>query len=167
MPISKEMTITIEPFQKRFQTAVEELVLPIQQLEFGVSITREEQPDLIDIGGTFLKGSGNFWVACCGEEVVGCVGVVDFGQGRVALKKMFVSREYRGKTGVAAALFSSARAWCLEHGVVEIWLGTISQMKAAHRFYEKNGFVEVSASELPDGFPLVTVDNKFYCLTLS
>jgi hypothetical protein len=35
-------------------------------------------------------------------------------------------------------------------------------MKAAHRFYEKNGFKQISKQDLPDDFPLMPVDNVFY-----
>lgn len=153
----------IVPYESRYQQQVEDLVLPIQQIEFAVNITREQQPDLMDIPGTFQKGLGNFWLAVSAGVVVGCVGVVDFGGNRVALKKMFVHRDFRGKAkGVSSALFAAVRAWCQTQAVSAIWLGTIAQMTAAHNFYRKNGFVEVSKEELPSGFPLVTVDNKFF-----
>ncbi|WP_446893642.1 hypothetical protein, partial [Acinetobacter sp. NS4_7] len=60
----------ISEFSSAYQTAVEEMILPIQQLEFGVKITRDEQSDLIDIAGVFQKGSGNFWVALNNGKVV-------------------------------------------------------------------------------------------------
>lgn len=152
----------IVPYESRYQQQVEDLVLPIQQIEFAVGITREQQPDLMDIPGTFQRGLGNFWLALSAGVVVGCVGVVDFGA-RVALKKMFVHRDFRGKAkGVSGSLFAAVRAWCQGKGVSEIWLGTTAQMTAAHNFYRQNGFVEVSQEELPPGFPLVTVDNKFF-----
>jgi GNAT superfamily N-acetyltransferase len=144
---------------------VEALVLPIQQIEFGVKITREEQPDLMLIAKTFQFGLGNFWVALDGQMVVGSIGLVDIGNHQVAVKKMFVAREYRGKaSGVAQMLMDTAIAWCVAHDVREVFLGTAAQLHAAHRFYEKNGFVELVASQLPPAFPLVSVDTKFYRL---
>jgi N-acetylglutamate synthase-like GNAT family acetyltransferase len=159
---AKEM-VEITEFAPQHQTAIEQLVLPIQQVEFGVVVTREEQPDLIDIEGVFKKGNGNFWLALRNEEVVGCVGVADIGNAQVALKKMFVHREFRGKQfGVGATLFDTAKQWCLQRGVKSIFLGTTPQMAAAHRFYEKNGFVEVEKPQLPPAFPIAHVDSKFY-----
>jgi hypothetical protein len=35
-------------------------------------------------------------------------------------------------------------------------------MIAAHRFYEKNGFSQITGAELPSEFPLVHVDTVFY-----
>ncbi|HIA51116.1 MAG TPA: N-acetyltransferase, partial [Candidatus Melainabacteria bacterium] len=104
-------SVVIKPFNAEHQDAVERLVLPIQQVEFGVEITREEQPDLMDIAGTFQHGDGNFWVAMDRDDVVGTIGVVDIGSQQVALKKMFVSSSHRG-TGIAQSLMNTAIEWC-------------------------------------------------------
>jgi len=157
-------SVLIKPFSANNQEAVERLVLPIQQKEFGVKITREEQPDLMDIVGTFQCGNGNFWVAVEGEDVVGTIGVVDIGNQQVALKKMFVAATHRGKhRGIAQALMNTAIDWTRSRGVKEIYLGTTDGMLAAHRFYEKNGFIDCSKELLPANFPIVSVDTKFYC----
>ncbi len=155
--------VNIVEFDNRYQDAVEKIVLPIQQIEFGVPITREDQPDLMDISGQFRQGKGNFWVALQDDKVVGSIGVVDIGKDAVALKKMFVLKECRGKElGVASRLMQTAKDWCRSKGISEIFLGTTAQMAAAQRFYEKNGFVELNKSELPANFPVVSVDNRFY-----
>jgi len=154
-------SVVIKPFNAEHQDAVERLVLPIQQVEFGVEITREEQPDLMDIAGTFQHGDGNFWVAMDRDDVVGTIGVVDIGSQKVALKKMFVSSSHRG-TGIAQSLMNTAIEWCESKGIKQIYLGTTARMFAAHRFYEKNGFVELTNAELPPNFPVVSVDTKFY-----
>lgn len=161
-------SVVIKPFNCEYQASVEKLVLPIQQIEFGVKITREEQPDLVDISGTFQVGDGNFWVALDEDVVVGTIGVVDIANHQVALKKMFVSSAYRGKDkGVAQSLMDTAIEWCKSKGIKQIYLGTTAKMFAAHRFYEKNGFVELTTDELPPQFPIVSVDTKFYCRDIS
>ena len=157
----------IVEFRADHQEAVEELVLPIQQNEFNVRITRDEQEDLVNVAAVFQKGKGNFWVAVADGLVVGSIGIVDIGNDQVALKKMFVRRDFRGKEGgVAAALLSGAKHWCRERGVKQILLGTVAQMTAAHKFYEKNGFQEITAEKLPASFPIVHVDSKFYSCNL-
>ncbi len=156
-------SVEIKPFSAEHQTSVEKLVLPIQQIEFGVKTTLEDQPDLMDIAGTFQNGDGNFWIALDGDELVGTVGVVDISNHQVALKKMFVSSSYRGKDkGVAQSLIDTAVEWCRTKGILQIFLGSTPRMYAAHRFYEKNGFVEVSTEQLPPLFPIALVDTKFY-----
>lgn len=155
--------VTIVPFEKRFQQAVEKLVLPIQQREFGVPITLEEQPDLVDIAGTFQRQSGNFWVALIRGEVVGTIGLIDIGNQEMCLKKMFVCKDFRGAAhGVGQALMEQAKQWSHSKKVRRIYLGTTPQMVAAHKFYEKNGFVAVLPEDLPAAFPVVHVDKRFY-----
>ncbi len=157
----------IVEFDDRYQEAIERLVLPIQQVEFGVRITREEQPDLTNIRSIFQTGNGNFWIAVRGDHLVGTIGVVDIGDHMVALKKMFVDKSYRGKdAGVAQSLMDTAKRWCSQKNVRSVLLGTTAQMTAAHRFYEKNGFIEVPMDMLPGSFPVVHVDTKFYRLDL-
>jgi N-acetylglutamate synthase-like GNAT family acetyltransferase len=157
----------IAEFLPQYQAAVEGLVLPIQQVEFGVRITREEQSDLMNIASVFQQGRGNFWVALADGRVVGTVGLVDIGHNQAALKKMFVAKDFRGKeSGVAAALINRAKDWCAQQRIAQIFLGTVEQMTAAHRFYEKNGFQPVSEEDLPENFPIVAVDSKFYVCNL-
>jgi hypothetical protein len=39
---------------------------------------------------------------------------------------------------------------------------TTQKFLAAHKFYEKNGFMEIRKNQLPDTFPIMKVDSKFY-----
>ncbi len=156
-------TITIAPFLPADQPGMVELVLPIQQTEFGIAITLQDQPDLLDPAAFFQHGSGNVWLAKAGEMVVGSIGLLDIGQGITVLRKMFVKQGYRGRDlGVASALLDSLLAHCRHSGVQQIYLGTTAAYLAAHRFYEKNGFVEIAPHALPANFPRVSVDSKFY-----
>jgi N-acetylglutamate synthase-like GNAT family acetyltransferase len=155
--------IEVVPFSGNHQTAVVEVILQIQQTEFGIPITLEAQPDLLDIPGFYQTKSGNFWVALVTGEVVGTVGLVDIGDTQVALRKMFVKASFRGhEHGVARRLLETVFQWCRERQVREIFLGTTAKFLAAHRFYEKSGFTEITMSELPSSFPVMSVDTKFY-----
>lgn len=144
------------------------VILPIQQEEFGIPVTLEAQPDLADITGFYRRGAGNFWVADVQGRIVGTVGLLDIGNGQAALRKMFVTREFRGSShGVAQKLLDTLFAWSASRGVADIFLGTTAKFLAAHRFYEKNRFVEVPKSDLPASFPIMAVDSKFYRRTVS
>lgn len=155
--------IEIVPFSPEHTQAVVSVVLPIQQDEFGVAVTLEDQPDLLAIPSVYQTGAGNFWVALAGGEVVGTVGLIDIGNRQVALRKMFVRSAYRGaERGVAAKLLSAVFAWGREQALAEVLLGTTVKYLSAHRFYEKNGFGEISADQLPPSFPRMVVDTKFY-----
>ncbi|MEN2665922.1 GNAT family N-acetyltransferase [Listeria aquatica] len=53
-------------------------------------------------------------------------------------------------------------AFCAENGKNAIYLGTTDKFKAAHRFYEKNGYEEINKTDLPEDFHILAVDSKFY-----
>jgi N-acetylglutamate synthase-like GNAT family acetyltransferase len=143
------------------------VILPIQQAEFGIPITLEAQPDLLDIPRFYQHGAGNFWVALAGDEVVGTIALLDIGSGQAALRKMFVKQPYRGsERRVAHRLLSAALDWSVAHGVTDLYLGTTEKFLAAHRFYEKSGFSEIDKPALPAGFPVMSVDTKFYARRL-
>lgn len=146
--------------------AVIDVIVPIQREEFGVSITAEDQPDLADIPGWYQTGAGQFWLAERDDLAVGTIALKDIGDGAVALRKMFVRPEGRGPAGAASALLATALEHARAHGVREIWLGTTDRFLAAHRFYEKNGFTQVEADDLPAAFPRMAVDTRFYHLAL-
>jgi GNAT superfamily N-acetyltransferase len=158
--------IEIVPFASKHAAGVVAVILPIQQSEFSIPVTLDSQPDLLDIGTFYQQGNGNFWVALKDSEVVGTVALLDIGNHQAALRKMFVRAEYRGaEHAVAKRLLETLMIWSRARGLRDIYLGTTSKFLAAHRFYEKNGFREVTSAGLPTAFPVMSVDTKFYCLS--
>jgi N-acetylglutamate synthase-like GNAT family acetyltransferase len=155
--------IDIMPFAGHHLSGVVDVILPIQQSEFGIPITLAAQPDLLDIPGFYQQGNGNFWVAFHNSEAIGTISLLDIGDGQVALRKMFVKQPFRGAAqGVAHRLLRALFGWCEQHAVRDVYLGTTAKFLAAHRFYEKNGFLEIQQTELPPSFPVMSVDTKFY-----
>lgn len=160
--------IEIQPFSEIYLSGVVDLILPIQQSEFNIPITLDAQPDILDIPASYQKGNGNFWVALIGSEVVGTIALIDIGNQEGALRKMFVKAEYRGAaSGVAQELLKKLINWCEQKDYTNIYLGTTPKFIAAHWFYEKNAFTEIEKNDLPDSFPVMTVDTKFYKYTLA
>lgn len=157
--------IRIQTYQPEHCQGIIDLILPIQQIEFKVPITIEDQPDLFHIPEVYQQGRGNFWVATNSDnQVVGTIAFIEFPKNRVALRKMFVAAPYRGKSyGIAQQLMDTSISWCMLQGLESIWLGTIPRLEAAVRFYEKNGFYRVLAGELPLEFPRMAVDTLFFC----
>ncbi len=163
----KTSTVSLHRYQPQYQQGVVDLILPIQNQEFGIAITAGQQPDLNEIESFYQRGLGDFWLALDEGKVVGCIGLKDIGQQQVALRKMFVASPFRGKEyGVANALLNTVLGHASQSKLSDIWLGTTDKFIAAHRFYEKNGFREVDRQNLPTSFPLMSVDTKFYRLSL-
>lgn len=159
-------SVLIERFSAADQRGVIEVILPIQNQEFGIPISEQQQPDLHDIPQFYQRGTGDFWIARCDGKAVGTLGLKDIGNAQAALRKMFVSAPYRGRDyGVAALLLKALLQHAQAEKVKDVFLGTTDKFLAAHRFYEKNGFQEIPVSALPEAFPLMAVDSKFYRLT--
>lgn len=146
---------------------VRDLIVPIQQDEFGIPIDYADQPDLHDIDGFYRKGCGDFWVALDGDEVVGSIALIDISERKAALRKMFVRKSHRGpEHGIARLLLDTLLDHARQSGLAEIYLGTTAKFLAAHRFYEKSGFDLVDEADLPERFPRMAVDSRFYVLRL-
>lgn len=155
--------ISIEEYSAPYKEQVIEHILAIQRGEFGIAITRADQPDLDAIETFYQTGAGNFWLAMDGGRVAGTVALIDIGDRQAALRKMFVAAPYRGAPHNAAGLLLDALlAWARAKGLRGIYLGTTEKFLAAHRFYEKNGFAEIAKGDLPASFPVMKVDSKFY-----
>jgi GNAT superfamily N-acetyltransferase len=159
--------IAIDTFRPGDEDAIIDLIVPIQSVEFGVAISADDQPDLRDIPSFYLPRRGGFWVARDGDDLVGTIALREFGDDRGALRKMFVAPDYRGPPHrLGQALLDTLLADARTNGLHQILLGTTDAFRAAHRFYERNGFAIIARTDLPDGFPLATVDTRFYALDL-
>lgn len=158
----------VVPFSTEHQAGVIDVILPIQQSEFGISITLADQPDLRDIPGFYQRGFGNFWIALADDQVVGTISLLDIGGAQGALRKLFVRAEYRGSSHqIARSLLETLTEWCYEKQIRQVFLGTTASFVAAHRFYEKSGFAQIQKADLPSTFPVMPVDTKFYVRTIS
>ncbi|ASW73724.1 GNAT family acetyltransferase [Chryseobacterium piperi] len=161
------MKLEIKPLDNSYSEQVIDLVLNIQQKEFNIPITIEDQPDLLQIESFYIEGGGNFWGAFIDNELVGTIALVKFDERSAAIRKMFVKKEFRGKEfQIAQILLEILISYCRENGIDEIMLGTISVLGAAIRFYERNQFQKIDKEKLPSRFPLMSADNVFYMLNL-
>jgi GNAT superfamily N-acetyltransferase len=160
-------SILIEPIYNNYCARIIDIILPIQQIEFGVPITLEGQPDLLDIETNYHKDGGGFWGALNKEELVGTIALINVGHNAGVIRKMFVKKAYRGKElNIAQHLLESLIDYCKQQGITDIYLGTVDILKAACRFYERNGFVKIDMEALPSYFPRMKADNTFYHLAL-
>jgi GNAT superfamily N-acetyltransferase len=155
--------LNIEVYRDLHKDEIASLILTIQKDEFGIPITLNMQPDLGEIPKYYQVDNGNFWIAKMNKKVIGTIALLDIGNNKGALRKMFVAKEYRGKEfGVGQSLLNNLIDWARQKQMVEILLGTTEKFVAAQRFYEKNGFVEIQKNDLPKEFPIMDVDVKFY-----
>jgi GNAT superfamily N-acetyltransferase len=161
------MKLQIIPIGNEHANDVIDLVLTIQQKEFNIAITLDDQPDLLNIQDFYHAGGGGFWGAFIDDELVGTIALVKFSDKKAAIRKMFVKKEYRGKEySIAQQLLNTLIDYSTENGIDNLYLGTVSILEAALRFYERNHFVRVEKELLPKAFPLMSADNVFCHLPL-
>lgn len=155
--------IKIAAYSSSLQSAVIDVILPIQRDEFGLGVTVEDQPDLLEIPSFYQSGGGGFWVAFDGPDAVGTIALRDIGNRQGALRKMFVKASHRShEFRVARELLDHLVTASEANGIAEVFLGTTERFHAAHRFYEKNGFKRIAVIDLPAAFPRMTVDTRFF-----
>ncbi|MCF0056928.1 GNAT family N-acetyltransferase [Dyadobacter sp. CY356] len=161
-------SIFISPIFNDHCPQILNLILPIQQIEFNVPVTLEGQPDLLDIETHYHNTGGGFWGAKKGDELVGSIALIALGNHSGAIRKMFVKKEFRGKDiGTAQMLLQKLINHCKENGITDLYLGTVDMLKAAHRFYEKNGFAKIKSENLPVYFPRMMGENVYYHLIIN
>jgi N-acetylglutamate synthase-like GNAT family acetyltransferase len=158
-----EIELTIRPYEDGDLQAVSDLIINIQKSEFSITVSHVSQLSLDDVNDYYSKGYSNFWVAVSSDRIVGTIALLDITDRAAALQKMFVAVDYRGSiSGVANKLLTHLLYEAQTRGVRDIYLGTAATLDAAHRFYEKHGFVRYSKTDLPSRFPIMAIDSRFY-----
>jgi len=133
--------VRIQEFEEQYGEAIIEFILNIQQNEFGVPITIDDQKDLLNIAAFYQNGKGNFWIAIEDGKLVGTIALIHIGNRQGCLRKLFVQQDFRGKAiGVSALLLNTLLNWARQKDLSAIYLGTTSVLNASHSFYEKNKF---------------------------
>ncbi len=156
-------------YSEEFKDQIISLILNIQRDEFDLSITLNDQPDLKNIFEFYIESGGGFWVFKHGYNIVGTIALLNIGGGQYALRKMFVKANFRGaEYCVAKNLLLYAEKWALlQRETAEIYLGTTERFIAAHKFYRKNGYIELDKTMLPISFPIMCVDKLFFMKALT
>lgn len=103
-----------------------------------------EVPELRALASHFAAAGGALWVAEAAGELLGMVATRPLAPGCFELCKMYVARPCRG-TGLAHRLIETAERHALAAGAAEMVLWTDTRFDAAHRFYEKRGFLRQGA----------------------
>jgi GNAT superfamily N-acetyltransferase len=146
--------LSIHYYINTYQSEIDIMMNAITN-EFGLPISNK--------GKSTTTKLDAYWVAFYNNELVGTIGVLKIDNTCSVLKNMFVQKDYRGRDyGIAQALLKTVYDWCNNEGINFLCLGTMRQFKAAHKFYEKNGFMSINSDKLPSDFIRNPVDTVFY-----
>lgn len=150
------MNVQIVSYNNKHQADIDQLLESIL-LEFDLPARAPKNP---------LVLPDAYWVAEFNGKAIGTIALFNMKNRSVVLKKMFVSKEFRGK-GISKMLLDTLFKWARENNFARVYLGTMTEFKAAHRFYEKNGFKKIERKNLPRDFPINPVDPLYYTINLT
>ena len=157
--------IAIEPYRGKHSEEIISLILHIQNDEAKIGLSLDEQPDLKDIASDYQASGGEFWLATDCGRVVGTIGLMLRENNCAILKKFFVDADYRSRK-VGLALYRALLSFAQEKRVKHILLDTPSVAAASHRFYERAGFRQITAGDLPVAYTYPDRDSLLYLLDL-
>lgn len=147
--------IRIIAYEEEYQRGIDKMLTSIEQ-EFDQKIRDSSKKKKNTL-------PHKYWLALKDKEVVGTVGLLFIEPQNAILKSMMVQKEFRGSAkGLSHLLLQKAIDCCREKGIKGIYLGTMNQFKAAQKFYQKNGFKEISKKELPNNFLENPLDSVFF-----
>lgn len=160
--------ILIREFRKTDNAGVIALVLGIQNGEFHLNLSINDQKDLTDIDAYYGAQGGAFLVAeTSAGVIVGTIGLMRLREDLGVMKKFFVAVDYRGRNrGVARALYERFIESAKSKGVTQVILDTPSAAVRSHAFYRSAGFVQIERSELPMSYDFPERDTLFFQLKL-
>lgn len=159
--------VKIVPFEEKYTQEIVDLIIPIQREEFNIQLTVEDQPDLLTIQEEYINTGGNFWVALFDDKVIGTIALVRLENHCGAIKKMFVTKDFRGEKQIGRKLLDTLVNYCKEQGYERLYLGTVEVLKAAQKFYKKNDFELIDKTEMPKDYHLMDVDTVFFMRKLT
>jgi GNAT superfamily N-acetyltransferase len=110
-----------------------------------------EVPELRALASHFRAAGGALWAAERGGHLLGMVATRPLHDDDEAweIGRMYVAQEARG-TGLAHVLLDRAEAHAVAHGAQRMILWTDTRFEAAHRFYEKRGYVRAGSIRILD-----------------
>ena len=109
-----------------------------------------ELPELHALASYFAKADGALWAVEQDGHLVGMVGTRPLhNDAAYEICRMYVARGQRG-SGLAQRLLDTAEAHARAAGAERIVLWTDTRFDAAHRFYEKRGYVRQGAIRILD-----------------
>jgi len=125
--------IRIREYNEDDRKKVEEMITKVLFELFGEHLIRKLED---------FKEYSIFYVVEDDKRIVGTAALKDMGGGNGKLKRMYLLADYR-KKGLGQRLFDKILSFAKEHKFNRIVLSTEQRLKASHKFYEKNGFVDI------------------------
>lgn len=162
------MEVRIIEFQSKYKDKIIDLILKIQNDEYNINLSIDEQMDLLNIENEYISKGGNFWITIdCDDNVIGTIGLFKLTDDVAVLKKFFVDSRYRGRDySFGAKLYETLLSFARRKGFKYIILDTPSVATRSHNFYRKVGFRLIVKEELPVQYTYPDRDSYLFLLEI-
>lgn len=97
--------LSIEASSDSYKDEISDLIVTIQNDEFGIPITLDMQPDLMEISKYYQVNNGNFWVARINNRIVGTIVLLDIGKIKGPYEKCLWLKNSGGRNFLLAKVF--------------------------------------------------------------
>lgn len=140
--------ISLRRIEARDRKAILKIIKTVMP-EFGASGEgfAINDSEVNDMPSAYQGNRSAYYVVCIGNRVVGGGGIAPLEGGDASvceLRKMYFLPEVRGKR-MGQKLLNYCLGKARELGYRDCYLETLTQMTAARKLYEKNGFVRIDA----------------------
>lgn len=111
----------------------------VEEYNDAVGVLVRDSPE--SFAKDYFGAGAGFWLAQADEQVVGCIALRPLKSREAAgeIKRLYVRPEFRG-AGAAAALLTALERYAAEQGYHWLYLDSKDDLKAAVRFYERQGY---------------------------
>ena len=135
--------IKIVEFKKYMQSSAKNFVINIMKEELNINNKdfMKVTEDLENIEEHYINRGGCFLVAYCKRKIIGTIAFT-YENNISVLKRFYVSKEYRNKS-IGLLLYRKLEDKIRVKKIKNMYLVTGKELKFAHHFYEKNGWVNV------------------------
>lgn len=151
--------LKIVEYKDRYKEKVVDLLVEIILNEFDMN---ENVEDIRNFDyNSYKNGGGNLWLAIDENDNVIATSAIQVNneKNEAKLVRVYLNKKYRG-TGIATEMLNMTIDFVKSIRIDSIVLGTYKKLERAVRFYEKNGFKEISKDNTGDEFA------KYYALEL-
>lgn len=151
--------LKIVEYKDRYKEKVVDLLVEVILNEFNMN---ENVGDIKNFDyNSYKNGGGNLWLAIDENDNVIATSAIQVNneKNEAKLVRVYLNKEYRG-TGIATEMLNMAIDFVKSINFNRIILGTYKKLERAVKFYEKNGFKEISRDNTDDEFA------KYYALEL-
>jgi len=155
----EETKIIIQDFDVGFEEDIQQLKDAIQS-EYSTPIFTSNAMKMTEV--IQLPGH-RYWMLLHNGQLFGMIGVIILNENQAELKRFYLHQNYRSLPEKwATQLFEKVIQWCAFKKTKQLFLGTMQVLKAANKFYLKQGFHTISRNELPKEIEIHPFDDTFY-----